>query len=135
MLELCKTINEYLNSFLQKSLILLTNEGINRKTFGVKPHRLDLSLTTVVYKKLSRGEYGIFSIETFISDFFFGVLLKALSHLQKKSGLLNIGLYTCTFIQYTQPVQYSTEKCNSAVYSIYCNIARYKSSEVHCAVK
>ena len=30
-----------------KSLILLTNEGINQKIFGVKPHRLDPILITV----------------------------------------------------------------------------------------
>ena len=34
--------------FLQKSLISLTNERINQKTFGVKPLRLDPGLTIVV---------------------------------------------------------------------------------------
>ena len=46
-LELCKTPEKYLNVFYKKSLILLTNEGIHQKTFGVKPHRLDPILTTV----------------------------------------------------------------------------------------
>ena len=47
VLELCKTLGKYLNAFLQKSVISLTNEGFKQKIFGVKPHRLDPSLTTV----------------------------------------------------------------------------------------
>ena len=35
------------NSVNPLKSILLTNEGINQKTFGVKPLRLDPSLTTV----------------------------------------------------------------------------------------
>ena len=42
-------------NILQKSLMLLTNEGMNKKTFGVKPHRLDPSLTTVA----GAGAFGL----------------------------------------------------------------------------
>ena len=47
MLELYKNPQKIIKCLLQKSLILLTNEEINQKIFGVKPHRLDPSLTTV----------------------------------------------------------------------------------------
>ena len=35
--------------FIKKSLISLKKEGINQKTCGVKPHRLDPGLTIVMY--------------------------------------------------------------------------------------
>ena len=47
MLELCKSLKKYLNAFYKKGLISLTNERINQKTVGVKPHRLDPGWTTV----------------------------------------------------------------------------------------
>ena len=41
--------SEIFKCLLPKSLILLTNERINQKTFGVKPHKLDPGLTIVDY--------------------------------------------------------------------------------------
>ena len=55
-LELCKTPKKYLNIFYKKNLILLTNEGIHQKTFGVKPHRLDPILITVNWAKMATFE-------------------------------------------------------------------------------
>ena len=45
-----------------KNFILLTNLGIYQKTFGVKPHRLDPSLTTVVlaFLKCMNGSVLVF---------------------------------------------------------------------------